>query len=65
MSEDNFGGTPGTWKPFGIVNMIKANSSADTAIAAGGTYTQSEVQSILTELRELKSKMSTAGILAV
>ncbi|QQT54547.1 hypothetical protein I6I98_04630 [Sphingobacterium multivorum] len=59
------GGTPGTWKPFGTVNMNKANSSADTATAPGATYTQSEVQGILMELRDLKSKLKIAGILAI
>ncbi|MDR2274113.1 MAG: hypothetical protein LBF27_24615 [Sphingobacterium sp.] len=36
------GGTPGTWKPFGIVNMNKANSSVDTATAPGATVRGTE-----------------------
>lgn len=37
--------------------------SADTAAPIGGIYSQSEVQAILTELRDLKSKMRGAGLL--
>lgn len=46
----------------GVVNQSAA--SADTAVAPSATYTQAEVQAILTELRDLKSKLRTAGILA-
>lgn len=46
----------------GIVNQ--ATVSVDTATAPSATYTQAEVQAILTELRDLKTKLRTAGILA-
>lgn len=46
----------------GLVNQSAI--SADTASAPSATYTQSEVQAILTELRDLKTKLRTAGILA-
>ena len=46
----------------GIVNQSTA--SADSASAPSTNYTQSEVQAILTELRDLKTKLRTAGILA-
>lgn len=42
----------------------QAATSADTATAPSETYTQAEVQAILTELRDLKAKLRTAGILA-
>lgn len=38
--------------------------SPDSATAVGETYSQTEVQAILDELRDLKTKMRTAGILA-
>lgn len=46
----------------GLVNQSTA--SADTATAPSAEYTQAEVQAILTELRDLKTKLRTAGILA-
>lgn len=46
----------------GLVNQSVA--SPDTAPAPSATYHQSEVQAILTELRDLKAKLRTAGILA-
>lgn len=46
----------------GLVNQSEA--SADTATAPSATYDQAEVQAILTELRDLKTKLRTAGILA-
>lgn len=46
----------------GLVNQ--AAISNDTATAPSATYTQAEVQAILTELRDLKTKLRTAGILA-
>ncbi|KKO91740.1 hypothetical protein AAW12_08745 [Sphingobacterium sp. Ag1] len=46
----------------GIVNQSLA--STDSAPSPSATYTQSEVQSILNELRDLKTKLRTAGILA-
>lgn len=39
-------------------------ASADSASAPGATYDQTEVQAILTELRDLKTKMRAAGLLA-
>lgn len=46
----------------GLVNQSAI--SADTATTPSATYTQAEVQAILTELRDLKTKLRTAGILA-
>ena len=46
----------------GTVNQCQ--SSADSATAPSPTYTQSEAQAMLTELRDLKSKLRSAGILA-
>jgi len=48
------------------VNGIKlqAAASTNTADAVGKSYSQSEVQAILTELRDLKQKMKAAGLLA-
>jgi hypothetical protein len=46
----------------GLVNQSSA--SADSALEPSLEYSQSEVQSILAELRDLKYKMRTAGILA-
>lgn len=46
----------------GVVNQ--SGASPDTATAPSATYTQAEVQAILTELRDLKTKLRTAGILA-
>lgn len=40
----------------------KAAASADTAAAVGASYSQAEVQAILTELRDLKAKLRTAGV---
>lgn len=45
----------------GLVNQ--ATASADSASPVGETYSQSEVQAILNELRDLKAKMRTAGML--
>lgn len=48
-----------------VAGIVKqATASADTATAPSETYTQAEVQAILTELRDLKTKLRTAGILA-
>lgn len=41
-----------------------AAASSNAASNVGATYSQTEVQAILTELRDLKSKMRTAGLLA-
>lgn len=46
----------------GLVNQ--AAGSADTATAPSATYSQAEAQAILTELRDLKTKLRTAGVLA-
>jgi|GEM_PF-4347834 len=46
----------------GLVNQ--SASSADSAPLPSTTYTQSEVSGILTELRDLKTKLRIAGILA-
>lgn len=45
-------------------DLLQSAASTDTATNPSATYNQSEVQAILTELRDLKSKMRTAGILA-
>lgn len=45
----------------GLVNQSMA--SEDSALAPSLEYSQSEVQGILSELRDLKSKLRTAGIL--
>ena len=42
---------------------LKALASPNTAKAAGATYSQEEVQSILLELRDLKAKLKAANIL--
>jgi len=47
----------------GLVNQ--AEPSADIATPLSETYTQTEVQAILTELRDLKTKLRSAGILSV
>ncbi|MEI2272552.1 hypothetical protein OHD16_10415 [Sphingobacterium sp. ML3W] len=52
------------WIPFGIIGMLQAIPSANSATLPSATYIQSEVESILTELRDLKSKLRTAGVLA-
>jgi len=46
----------------GIMNQAAA--SPDSTIIPSETYSQSEMLSILTELRDLKNKMRSAGILA-
>ncbi|MDQ1150331.1 hypothetical protein QE382_002315 [Sphingobacterium zeae] len=46
----------------GIVNQ--SAPSSDKATSPSPTYTQSEVKEILTELRDLKTKLRAAGILA-
>jgi cellobiose-specific phosphotransferase system component IIB len=42
----------------------KATISADVAAIPSATYSQAEIESILMELRDLKNKLRTAGILA-
>lgn len=45
------------------VQGTKTAASADAAAAVGASYSQAEVQAILTELRDLKTKMRSAGLL--
>ncbi|BAV08651.1 hypothetical protein SAMN05421788_101111 [Filimonas lacunae] len=49
---------------FNISAHTTTAVSADNASAPGSSYSQTEVQSILTELRDLKTKMRAAGLLA-
>lgn len=42
----------------------KGVAVADTATAAGATYDQAQVQSIITELRALKTSLKNGGIIA-
>lgn len=56
----NGGGGNTGWEKYSKT----ADASPDNATAPSATYTQAEVQSILTELRDLKTKLRTAGILA-
>lgn len=47
-----------------LVNpMRRATASPDSSISVGETYSQSEVQAILNELRDLKAKMRSAGLM--
>jgi hypothetical protein len=48
---------------LGLVKQ--GTASLDSATAPSPTYTQSEAQAILTELRDLKTKLRSAGILAI
>jgi hypothetical protein len=47
----------------GLATQNAAAASADTAPAQSGVYVQADVQAILNELRDLKAKLRTAGIL--
>jgi hypothetical protein len=47
-----------------IRSFNQAAASSDTSISPSTAYSQTEVQGILTELRDLKIKLRTAGILA-
>ena len=51
---------PTPWQLIGV----PAAASANTATSVGATYNQTQVQAILTELRDLKTKMRDAGLLA-
>jgi hypothetical protein len=51
-----------TSNTLGLVKQ--ASVSPDSASAPGATYTQSEIQSLLKELRDLKAQLRNAGILA-
>ena len=47
------------------VGVVKqAAASANAAAAVGASYSQAEVQAVLDELRDLKAKLRTAGVLA-
>ena len=48
----------------GWVLFEPSAASADSASDVGATYSQAEVQAILTELRDLKTKMRASGLLA-
>jgi hypothetical protein len=51
---------------LGLGNLATKNAaaaSADTAPAQSGGYVQADVQAILNELRDLKTKLRAAGIL--
>ncbi|RKO69226.1 hypothetical protein D7322_23635 [Sphingobacterium puteale] len=48
-----------------VAGLVKqALASTDSATAPGATYVQEEVQSLLTELRDLKANLRNAGVLA-
>mgnify|MGYP005814885181 CR=1 FL=1 len=56
----------GDWATVTDVGLVKkAAASADTAAAPTATYSQAQVQALLNELRDLKAKLRTAGVLAV
>lgn len=59
---------PGRLRSQGGVGAVQrfgqAPASADTASAVGVGYTQAEVQAILDELRDLKTQLRAAGVLA-
>lgn len=44
--------------------VYQAAASANTAAAPGAAYVQAEMQAILTELRDLKTKLRNAGVLS-
>ncbi|QQT32845.1 hypothetical protein I6I99_09895 [Sphingobacterium multivorum] len=45
--------------------LKQATVSTDSATVPGDTYAQAEVQGILIELRDLKTKLRNAGVLAI
>ncbi|MDM1295263.1 right-handed parallel beta-helix repeat-containing protein [Sphingobacterium sp. N143] len=47
-----------------IRSFNQAAASSDTSVPPSATYSQAEVQEILVELRDLKTKLRSAGILA-
>jgi hypothetical protein len=56
--------TTGTLATVSDVGVVKqAPASADTAAAAGASYSQTQVQAMLDELRDLKTQLRTAGVL--
>ncbi|MEI2272550.1 hypothetical protein OHD16_10405 [Sphingobacterium sp. ML3W] len=56
---------PVWWNGSIWVDGKQSAASPDIAAAPSNTYTPSEVQAILTELRDLKTKLRIAGILAI
>lgn len=48
-----------------LVPMRQAAAAVNSATDPGTVYTQSEILAILSELRDLKTKLRTAGVLAV
>jgi len=56
---------PVWWNGSIWVDGKQSAASPDTAADPSNTYTPSEVQAILTELRDLKTKLRSAGILAI
>lgn len=51
------------WSPWIRDRVQQVAASADTAAAVGVEYDQGEVQAIITELRDLKTKMRAVGLL--
>lgn len=47
-----------------LATLGAAAASSDAAAAVGAAYVQAEVQAILDEMRDLKTKLRSAGILA-
>lgn len=57
---------PPEFQPFGIVGAKAAEPSADSPVTnVSSVYVQSEVQSILDEIRDLKNKLRDANILKI
>lgn len=50
--------------PLNFGRVKQSAASLDLAGTPSAIYTQGEIQAILTELRDLKIKLRTAGILA-
>ncbi len=58
-------GTARTSLGLGGLAVLNAGAaSADTAPSQTGSYVQADVQAIITELRDLKTKLRAAGIIA-
>ncbi len=55
------GGVNG-WIPFGISGAIQALASANVTPNAPTSYSQSQVQTLLDELRDLKNKLQSANL---
>ncbi|MCS4229244.1 hypothetical protein [Sphingobacterium sp. BIGb0165] len=56
---------PVWWNGSIWIDGKQSAASPDTVVAPSNTYTPSEVQAILAELRDLKTKLRSAGILAI